>query len=316
MAGASQRESQSAEHSVICPRCGLTNPVASHFCGGCGKALDQIVSVMPEAERRHICVLFCDLVGSTPLSYRLDAEELRDVVGSFQSACNAVVLRHDGFAAQCQGDNIVVYFGYPQAHEDDASRAVHCALEMLEAVRQLGNVTKLDLQVRIGIHAGRVVVGTLAGGDPSERLAVGQTPNVAARLQAEAAPGEVVVSELLSRLLRGRFRLDRIGVRYLKGVERPMELFKVVAPGTHAAGMMTPRTPFIGHSTELNALEEQWSSVKTSVARFIILRGEPGIGKSRLVEEFRVELQAPTWNCSTCAARRTRRTAPFSRSPS
>ena len=160
MARAPGRESPAREPPVNCPSCGFANVAAARFCGGCGKALAANDGAAPEAERRQVCVLFCDLVGSTPLSQRLDPEDLRDVVGAYQRVCEAVVLRHNGFVAQYRGDSIEVYFGYPLAHEDDASRVVRCALEMLDAVRQLAVATKVDLQVRIGIHSGRVVVGT------------------------------------------------------------------------------------------------------------------------------------------------------------
>ena len=189
---------------VNCPSCGFANSAAARFCGGCGQALATSASAVPEAERRHVCVLFCDLVGSTQLSHRLDAERLRDVVGSYQRTCDAVVFRHGGFVAQYRGDSIEVYFGYPHAREDDASRVVLCALEVLEAIRQLANATKLNLQVRIGIDSGRVVVGTLGTG----YTAVGETPNIAARAQAEGQPGDIIVTDSLRRLLPGTFSLE------------------------------------------------------------------------------------------------------------
>jgi class 3 adenylate cyclase/tetratricopeptide (TPR) repeat protein len=274
-----------------CSSCGFPNTAAARFCGGCGKALHASTGATPEAERRHLCILFCDLVGSTPLSHQLDAEDLRDVMGAYQRACEAVVLRHDGFVAEYRGDSIEVYFGYPHAHEDDASRAVRCGLEMLEAVQRLAKTTKVDLQVRIGIDSGRVVVGAL--GSKSRSEAVGETPNIAARAQAEANPGEVVVTASLWRLLPKVISAEPIGARKLKGVDQPVELFKVVESGGPPAGLNPPRTPFIGHARELNALEELWSSIQSGEARFIILRGEPGIGKSRLVEEFRRQVAGP-----------------------
>ena len=193
-----------------CPACGFANISAARFCGGCGKPLNTSAGGAPEAERRHVCLMFCDLVGSTPLSHLLDAEDLRDVLASYRHACEAVVLRHGGFVAQYHGDGIEVYFGYPHAREDDASRVVLCALEVLEAIRQLANATKLNLQVRIGIDSGRVVVGTLGS---SRSTAVGETPNIAARAQAEGAPGEVVVTDSLCRLLPGTFALEPMGPR-------------------------------------------------------------------------------------------------------
>ena len=274
-----------------CSSCGFPNTAAARFCGGCGKALHASTGATPEAERRHLCILFCDLVGSTPLSHQLDAEDFRDVMGAYQRACEAVVLRHDGFVAEYRGDSIEVYFGYPHAHEDDASRAIRCALEMLEAVQQLAKTTKVDLQVRIGIDSGRVVIGAL--GSKSRSEAVGETPNIAARAQAEASPGEVVVTDSLWRLLPGTLAVESMGIRKLKGVDRLVALFKVVASGGEAAGLNPPRTPFVGRTRELDALDAQWSSIDSGVARFIVLRGEPGIGKSRLVEEFQRRVASP-----------------------
>jgi len=272
---------------VNCTSCQFENAAIARFCGGCGKALDATAGAAPEAERRHVCVLFCDLVGSTAMSQRLDAEDLRNVVGAYQRVCEVAVLRHDGFVAQYRGDSIEVYFGYPRAHEDDTSRVVRCALDMLAVVRELAVATKVDLQVRIGIDCGRVVVGTLGGNGRSERLAVGETPNVAARVQAAADPGEVVISDSLWRLLPVTFAVEPMGIHQLKGVERPVALFKVVHSGSQAGGRSKPPTPFIGRAVESDALKAHWAIAKSGEARFVILRGEPGIGKSRLVEEFR-----------------------------
>jgi class 3 adenylate cyclase len=182
-------------------------------------------------------------------------------MGSYQRACEAVVSRHDGLVAQYRGDSLEVYFGYPQAPEDDASRAVRCALEILEAVRQLANATKINLQVRIGIDSGRVVVGTLGNIGRSERVAIGETPNIAARVQAEAAPGEVVISDTLWRLLRGSFGVDPMGARKLKGVDRLVELFKVVASGEQTTGPRTSETSFIGRARERRARDSRGSNV-------------------------------------------------------
>jgi class 3 adenylate cyclase/tetratricopeptide (TPR) repeat protein len=292
MAGA-PGHSSARETPVNCPSCGFANVRVARFCSGCGKELKAITSAMHDAERRRVCVLFCDLVGSTPLSLRLDAEDLRNVMGAYQRVCETVVFRHDGFVAQYRGDSLEVYFGYPLAHEDDATRAVLCALEMLEAIRQLANATKVDLQVRIGIDSGRVVVGTLGSIGRSECVAIGETPNIAARIQAEAAPGQVAVSDSLLRLLRGTFVIEPMGARKLKGVERPVELFRVVASGGQAASPGAQETAFIGRANELNALETMWSNVKLGATRFTMLRGEPGIGKSRLVEEFRRQVAGP-----------------------
>lgn len=278
------------ERPVNCSSCGFPNTAAARFCGGCGKSLDSVTSAASGAEHRQVCVLFCDLVGSTPLSHRMDPEDLRDLVGSFQRACSAVAFQHHGFVSQYRGDSIQVYFGYPHAYEDDASRAVRCALDMREAVRKLGNSAKLDLQVRVGIDSGRVVVGALEGSDSTERVAFGRTPNIAARVQAEAAPGEVVVTDALWRLLPSTFTAEPMGARDLKGVERPVELYRIVRSGGLAAGPNRPRTPFVGRVKERKRFREIWGRAKSEGPQFALLRGEPGIGKSRLIDMVRDEV--------------------------
>jgi class 3 adenylate cyclase/tetratricopeptide (TPR) repeat protein len=272
---------------VNCPSCGFANSSAARFCGGCGIVLEATADAAPEAERRQICLMFCDLVGSTPLSQALDAEDLREVLGSYRHACEDVVLRHGGFVAGYYGDGVEVYFGSPHAREDDASRVVWCALDLRDAIRQLASAKKLDLEVRIGIDSGRVVVGTLG---IMGNTAVGETPNIAARAQAEAAPGEVVVTDSLRRLLPGTFALESMGLRKLKGVERPVELFKIVASRGEATSPVARRTPFIGRASERERIGELWARAMSGAGQFVLLRGEPGIGKSRLVEVIRDEI--------------------------
>lgn len=267
--------------------CGFVNTTAARFCGGCGKPLSTAAAQVPEAERRHVCVLFCDLVDSTPLSRRLDPEDLRTVVDSYQRACEAVAQRFAGFVAQYRGDSVEVYFGYPHAHEDDACRSVRCALAMVGAVGQLAVGSNVRLQVRIGIDCGRVVVGPLGDSGRQERIAVGETPNLAARVQAEAAPGEVVISDSLQRLLPRTVTTEPMGTRKLKGIERLVGLYKVCASDDQVEGQNPTRTLFIGRTKELAILDALWSSVKQGRPQFVTLLGEPGIGKSRLVEEFR-----------------------------
>ena len=267
-----------------CPACGFANAAAARFCGGCGNRLE---AAAPEAERRQICVLFCDLVGSTPLSQSLDPEDLRSVLGAYRHACEAVVLRHGGFVAQYYGDGVEVYFGYPNAREDDASRVVRCALDMLEAIRQLAKATRLDLKVRIAIDSGRVVVGSLGS---SGHTAIGDTPNIAARAQAEAAPGEVVVTDSLRRLLANSIAVESMGSRRLRGVERPVELFRIVGSGGQTAPVATNRTPFVGRARQRERVREIWGRAMSGLPQFVLLRGEPGIGKSRLVEVVRHEI--------------------------
>src|SRR5262249_8528361 len=158
-----------------------------------------------EAERRQLTVMFCDLVGSTALSTQLDPEDLRDVVRAYQQTCAEAIQRYEGHIAQYLGDGLLVYFGYPHAHEDDAVRAVQASLSMVEALQTLTTPGRHSLQVRIGIHTGPVVVGRIGSGSRQEQLALGETPNLAARVQGQAAPNEVLVSAATSRLIRGLF---------------------------------------------------------------------------------------------------------------
>ena len=189
------------------------------------------------AERRQLTVLFCDLVDSTALARQLDPEDYRDVVRAYQATCGAVIQRFEGTIAQYLGDGLLVYFGYPQAHENDAQRAVQAGLEILDAIApltaQLVADKGLRLAVRLGIHTGLVVVGEVGGAGRQEQLALGDTPNIAARLQSLAAPDTVVVSEATWRLVQGYFACDDLGPQPLKGVETPVQVYRVL--GTSGA---------------------------------------------------------------------------------
>src|SRR5215469_14724283 len=180
------------------------------------------------AERRQLTVMFCDLVGSTPLSARLDPEELRDELRAYQNAVSGVVARYDGFVAKFMGDGVLAYFGYPRAHEDDAERAVRAGLEIAAAVRSLETRGTERLAVRIGIATGLVVVGDLVGeGSAQEQAVVGETPNLAARLQALAQPGQIVLAGATRRLIGDLFRLRDLGRQEVKGFAEPVEAFAV-----------------------------------------------------------------------------------------
>jgi class 3 adenylate cyclase len=180
------------------------------------------VPAPPEAERRHLTVMFCDLVGSTPLSEQLDPEDLRDVVRAYQQSCAEVVRRYDGHIAQLLGDALLVYFGWPQAHEDDAQRAIRTGLGMLDAMDTLNvrleQEKGVHLAIRVGIHTGLVVVGEMGGGGRQEQLALGDTPNIASRIQGLAPPNIVLISADTHRLVRGYFTVEDRGVHTLKGV--------------------------------------------------------------------------------------------------
>ena len=190
---------------MICTNCGFNNQTAAKFCGGCGSTLRIDSAGSLQAERRILSVIFCDIVGATNISGKMDPEDFRELLQSYHAACLDVVRRYDGFLADLMGDGVVIYFGYPTAHEDDEVRAVRCAMELIDAVRSLSSRVKHSFEVRIGAHRGLVVVGSLGGASGLHSLAVGETPNVAARVQAEAHPGEVVVSDSLWRLVNRYF---------------------------------------------------------------------------------------------------------------
>ena len=187
----------------------------------------------PRAERRQLTVLFCDLADSTRLAQQLDPEDLREVMRAYQATCVAVIQRFAWYVAQYLGDGLLVYFGYPQAHEDDAQRAVRSGLGILEAMGPLNMRLRqgqdVRLAVRVGIHTGLVVVGDMGSGDRHEHLALGDTPNLAARLQGLAAPDTVVISEATARLVQGYFTCQELGVQTLKGMDTPVRVSQVVA---------------------------------------------------------------------------------------
>src|SRR6266702_2998332 len=245
-----------------------------------------------EAERRQLTVLFCDLVDSTVLASQLDPEDLRAVVRAYQEVCAKVIARFEGHIAQYLGDGLLIYFGYPLAHEDDAQRAVRAGLGMVEAVGQL--TTRLveergvQLAVRLGIHTGLVVVGEVGGGTRHEQLALGETPNLAARLQGIAAPNTVVISAATLQLLGGFFACQSLGAPPLKGFAQPLEVYQVLyesmARSRLEAAGSTGLTPLVGREQEVGLLLERWAQVKDGLGQVVLLSGEAGIGKSRLVQ--------------------------------
>jgi class 3 adenylate cyclase len=247
---------------------------------------------IPEAERRQLTVLFCDLVDSTVLAGQLDPEDLREVIRAYQGACATVIERLDGHIAQYLGDGLLVYFGYPQAHEDDAQRAVRAGLGMLAALGDLNSCLQQDkgiqLALRVGIHTGLVVVGAMGSGDRQEHLALGETPNIAARIQGLAAPNTIAISEAAYRLVQGYFECQDVGAQALRGVPEPMRVYHVLGESgaTSRLDVAEPRglTPLVGRESEVTLLQDRWQQAKSGQGQVVLLSGEGGIGKSRLVQ--------------------------------
>jgi len=255
----------------------------------------------PDAERRQLTVLFCDLVDSTALASHLDPEDLRTVVRAYQATCAEVIQRFDGHIAQHLGDGLLVYFGYPQAHEDDVRRAVQSGLGMVEAIRTLN--TRLEpahgvrLAVRLGIHTGLVVVGAVGSGGRQEQLALGETPNIAARLQGLAEPDTVVISEATTHLIHGYFVCQPLGAPALKGVTQPLQVYRVMqeSGAQTRLDVVPPRglTPLVGRDEEVALLKRRWDQAAAGMGQVVLLSGEAGIGKSRLVQVLQEHI-APT----------------------
>jgi class 3 adenylate cyclase/predicted ATPase len=260
------------------------------------------VAAAREAERRQLTVLFCDLVDSTALASGMDPEEWREILRDYQQAAGTMVERFDGHVAQYLGDGMLIYFGWPNAHEDDAERAVRAGLAIVGAVVEAhGANHSNELAVRVGIHTGAVVVGEMGAGPSRETLAMGDTPSVAARLQGVAAPNTVVVSSATLRLVSGIFVTRELGPQTLKGFAEPVRAFEAVQPtGVRSrldVGAATGLTPFIGREQELGLLEDRFAQVNEGGGQAALVCGEAGIGKSRLVQKFRERMaeRAHTW---------------------
>jgi class 3 adenylate cyclase/ABC-type transport system involved in cytochrome c biogenesis ATPase subunit len=241
-----------------------------------------------EAERRQLTVMFCDLVGSIPLSTRYDPEDLREIVGDYHRCVADTVGRFAGFVAKYMGDGVLVYFGYPEAHEDDAERAVRAGLAVIDAVG--GLATPEPLNVRLGIASGLVVVGDLIGaGAAQERGVVGETPNLAARLQTLAHPGTLVIAESARRQIGALFEVEDLGPRLLAGFGEPQRAWRVLGESgvvSRFEALRTEAAPLVGRDEEFDLLLRRWRQAKSGEGRVVLVSGEPGIGKSRLTAEL------------------------------
>lgn len=288
-----------------CPTCHAQVTKDARFCGECGTPLGaELTSLTAEprprgprpadaAERRQLTVLFADIVGATAMSGRLDPETLRDVLRAYQIVCSESIDRYGGRVQQYLGDGVLAYFGYPTAHDNDAERAVLAGLALVSGVQELDRAMKargeLGIEARVGVHTGLVVVGAMGADHAVVDLAVGETPNLASRIQSEAGPNGVCISAAARHLLGPRFRLRAMGSRVLKGVAVPTEIFAVedaaqIAPDWQSARVATP---LFGRDAELENLLQHWDRAKRGHGQVVLLSGEGGIGKSRLVAALR-----------------------------
>src|SRR6266849_1020158 len=252
--------------------------------------------VQAEAERRQLTVMFCDLVGSTALSTAMDPEDLRDVIASFQTRCTEAIRRYDGFVAKFMGDGILAYFGYPRAHEDEAERSARAGLDIVAAMAELNAAVPrppgVELAVRIGIASGPVIVGDQIGeGTASETAVVGETPNLAARLQALAQPNQIVVSAATRAMLGDHFDLDDLGAYELKGFAEPVPVWRILSArdveSRFAATRAGSAAPLVGRQEEMGLLLRAWEGSCRGRGQVVLIQGEAGVGKSRLVEGLR-----------------------------
>jgi class 3 adenylate cyclase len=288
-----------------CPKCAGENAPNAKFCSQCGASLGspaygadyETRERSLAGERRHLTVLFCDLVGSTEMATQLDPEEWREVVAGYHRAAADVITRFAGHVAKYLGDGVMAYFGWPEAHDNDAERAARAGLGILEAVLNLNHDSaSLKLSARVGVHSGAVVVGAGAG---KEADVFGDTPNIAARLQATATPDAVLITEATHRLISGLFIVEALGPRTLKGIATPLEVFQVVRPTGVRGRLGAARrlTPFIGREEELRLLLSRWERAREGEGQLALVVGEAGIGKSRLIAEFheRIRETPHTW---------------------
>src|SRR6266852_4976929 len=287
-----------------CPKCAHENISEAKFCAQCAAPLDVTELIRVEAEqrdtgltgeRRHLTVLFCDLAGSTAIAAQLDPEEWRETVSSYHRAAAEAITRFGGHVAKYLGDGVMAFFGYPEAHDNDGERAARAGLAILDVIAKLSEQSgRQKLSARVGIDSGAVVVGA---GASKEADVFGDAPNIAARVQGVAEPDTVLITDAVHRLVSGLFVVDDRGAQPLKGIERPVQLYRVIQPSgvrgrLEAAAASRGLTPFVGREDELRSLMSRWERAREGEGQTVTIIGEAGIGKSRLIQRFHEELGA------------------------
>ena len=325
-----------------CPKCGADTTIGKRFCGECGASLETATPVAAEprsaslsGERRHLTVLFCDLVGSTDIAAQLDPEQWREIVAGYQRAAAEAISRAGGHVAKYLGDGVMAYFGYPEAHENDAERAVRAGLAILDALAKFNQRTSSSdlrtsqtrllgsagappslrpkLSARIGTDSGPVVAGAGAGKDID---VFGEAPNNAARAQALAAPGTVVINAATHKLVSGLFVVEDRGAQALKASDRPIRIYRVIQPSgvrgrLEAAATTRGLTPFVARDEELRLLMNRWEHALDGEGQVALIVGEAGIGKSRLLQHFHQQIAATPHTWAEAAAAPSFQNTPF-----
>src|SRR6266852_7386508 len=299
-----------------CQKCGFENPPEARFCAQCAASLEAPAPLRAEAEsrnggltgeRRHLTVLFCDLVGSTALAAQLDPEEWRVILADYHRTAAEAITRFGGYVAQYLGDGVMAYFGWPEAHDNDAERAARAGLAILDAIAKLNEQSeRRKLSARVGIDSGAVVVGAGAG---KEADVFGDAPNIAARVQNAANPDTVMITDATHRLVSVLFVVEERGAQQFKGVPDSVELYRVVRPSgvrgrLEAAAVARGLTPFVGREDELRSLMNRWERALEGEGQVALIIGEAGIGKSRLVQRFHEQIaDTPhTWVAAAAGA--------------
>jgi class 3 adenylate cyclase len=307
-----------------CSRCRFENPEGFKFCGECGSPLSHQAGLRKfkkriEPERRQLTVMFCDLVGSTKLSEQFDPEDFHHIITSYQEQCGKIIHRFDGYMAQYLGDGILAYFGYPTAREDDARRAVAAASDIRDVLYRY-EIPDLEfekpLQVRIGIHRGNVIVGEIGGSLRSEQLAIGSVPNVAALIQNMADPGDILISAPIYQLVHGYYSCRGLISKKNRGIPATIKLYRVEEQRrslTRFESSISARlTRLVGREAELETLAQCWRDVKNGNRVIALIGGEAGIGKSRIVHEFKESIRPEPHTDIECQCWETKRNSPFS----
>jgi len=310
---------------LACGKCGASNQPGERFCGECGAGLAEVagpkspevtpITASANGERRHLTVLFCDLVGSTEIASRLDPEEWRELAASYHRAAADAITRFGGHVAKYLGDGVMAFFGYPEAHENDAERAVRAGLQLLDSLARLNETSSHHprLVARIGIDSGAVVV---AGGAGNDADAFGDAPNIAARVQAAAESDSLLVSSSTHELIRGLYLVEDRGPHSLKGLAEPLRLYRIIRPSgargrLEASAAARGLTPFVGREDELRTLAHRWERVREGEGQVALIIGEAGIGKSRLVHRFHETLAGTPYLWIDAAAGALFQNSPF-----